>query len=82
MAQELANPIRLSAKDGVVDTEVGHAAPYVFDWDGDGNRDLLVGQFGDGKLKIFRNAGNNQKPEYEAPTFFQAEGQVVSVPTG
>ena len=30
-----------------IDVTVGHAAPYVIDFDGDGLRDLLVGEFGD-----------------------------------
>lgn len=81
-AQELADPIRLMAGGKLVDTEIGHAAPYLADIDRDGNRDLLVGQFGGGKLKIHRNIGSNQNPDYEAPKFLEANGQIVSVPTG
>jgi len=81
-AQDLASPVRLTAGGEVVDTEVGHSAPYIADFDGDGKRDLLVGQFGGGKLKICRNIGTNQNPEYEPATFFETHGEVVSVPTG
>lgn len=81
-AQDLARPVRLMAGGEFVDTEVGHAAPYLADFDGDRRRDLLVGQFGGGKLKIYRNIGSNQNPEYEPATFFQTHGDVVSVPTG
>ncbi len=81
-AGDLERPVRLKAGDELVDTEVGHAAPYIYDIDGDGKRDLLVGQFGGGKLKIYRNIGSNENPNYEPATFFQTHGEVVSVPTG
>ena len=53
-AQAFEAPFRIKAQDGWVDTDVGHAAPYLYDFDGDGKRDLLVGQFGEGKLRIYR----------------------------
>jgi len=47
MAQELGSPIRIHANGSPIDVTVGHAAPYLRDMDGDGLRDLLVGEFGD-----------------------------------
>jgi hypothetical protein len=46
-----AEPIRLTANDAVIDVTTGHAAPYVYDFNGDGIRDLLVGEFGDGDFR-------------------------------
>ncbi|MBT5657673.1 MAG: hypothetical protein HOI89_07830, partial [Phycisphaerae bacterium] len=46
-----AEPIRLTANDAVIDVTTGHAAPYVYDFNGDGIRDLLVGEFGDGNFR-------------------------------
>ncbi|MAG62307.1 hypothetical protein CMO84_02155 [Candidatus Woesearchaeota archaeon] len=45
---ELRPPVRLSAGGEPIDVTVGHAAPLVMDFDGDGLRDLLVGEFGTG----------------------------------
>ena len=40
---------------------------------------LLVGQFGDGKLRVYRNAGSGAEPRFDKFTWFldgQAGGQV------
>jgi hypothetical protein len=79
-AQVFGEPFRLKAGAGFVDADVGHAAPYLHDLDGDGKRDLLVGQFGQGKLRIYRNRGTNEKPDYAEHTWLEAESQVVTTP--
>lgn len=79
---ELAAPVRLKAAGEYIDTDIGHAAPYVYDIDGDGKRDLLVGQFGDGKLRIYKNEGSNDAPDYAEVAWFHARGELVKVPTG
>ena len=47
---DLLAPVRILADGKPIDVTTGHAAPYVRDFDGDGVRDLLVGEFGDGKF--------------------------------
>ncbi|HET6164471.1 MAG TPA: hypothetical protein VFG37_12440, partial [Planctomycetota bacterium] len=42
----LLPPVRIEAGGAPIDTEIGHAAPFVGDFDEDGVNDLLVGQFG------------------------------------
>ena len=81
-AQGLADPVRLEADGVPIDTDVGHAAPYLYDMNGDGKRDLLVGQFGDGKLRIYTNVGTDTEPRYSGLTWFETGGEVVKVPTG
>lgn len=46
-----APPEPLVAGTGLIDVTTGHAAPYVYDFDGDGVRDLLVGEFGAAPFK-------------------------------
>ena len=80
-AQDLEPPIRLRSGDDFIDTDIGHAAPHIADFDGDGLDDLLVGQFGDGKLRIYRNVGTNKFPIYKQLSWFEAGGELVKVPT-
>ena len=44
----LLPPVRLLAGGEPIDVCMGHAAPLMIDMDGDGLRDLLVGEFGTG----------------------------------
>lgn len=80
LAQELGKPIRLEAAGKAIDTEIGHAYPYVYDFNKDGKRDLLVGQFGGGKLKIYLNLGTDAAPRFGEAAWLEAEGKVVTTP--
>ncbi len=81
-ADELAPPVRLEAAGKVIDTEIGHAAPFVGDFDGDGVADLLVGQFGQGILRVYRNEGTTAQPKLAAGKKFQEGKPDGRVPTG
>jgi hypothetical protein len=81
-AKELLPPVRLEAAGKPIDTAIGHAAPYVCDFDGDGVRDLLVGQFGDGILWIYKNVGTNAHPRFAAGVKFKDGNKDGRVPTG
>jgi len=78
----LAPPVRIFAAGEIIDVEGGFAAPFVCDWDEDGRPDLLVGRFGCGKLRIFRNLGAKDLPLLEAPETFRAGGTDGTVPSG
>lgn len=79
---DLADPVRIEAGGKPIDTEIGHAAPFVGDFDGDGVPDLLVGQFGGGVLWVFRNEGSHAEPQLAAGAKFQADGKEGVVPSG
>ena len=58
---DLGNPIRIRAAGAPIDVTVGHAAPHMRDMDGDGVRDLLVGEFGDAPFDCSRMPLATQK---------------------
>ncbi len=88
LSPELHAPFQILAGDKPIDVDHGHAAPFFADMDGDGLKDLLVGQFGEenyqdkGALRIYKNVGNKGQPRFEEFSFFQAGGTTGKVPTG
>jgi hypothetical protein len=54
----------------------------VADFDGDGVRDLLVGQFGGGLLWIYRNEGTDAEPRLAEGRTFKVGPDDGRVPTG
>lgn len=82
MAAELNEPQRIYSGDEMIDVDVGHAAPWLHDMNADGKRDLLVGQFGSGKLRVYHNVGTEEKPKYDDFEYFQAGGEDAGVPSG
>lgn len=75
-------PFQVKADGEVIDVEVGHAAPLFTDFDGDGLEDLLVGQFGEGKLRVYRNVGEKGAPKFASYEWFQAGGADGTIPSG
>src|SRR3954470_16522914 len=58
---EFQPPVRLKAGGVPVRVEnPGYAAPCWADVDGDGKKDLLVGQFNGGKIRVYKNLGDNR----------------------
>jgi hypothetical protein len=77
-AAEFERPVRLKADGVAVRVESpGYAAPCWADVDGDGKKDLLVGQFNKGKIRVFKNLGEGK---LAAGDWLMAEGQVAEVP--
>jgi hypothetical protein len=77
-AAEFERPVRLKAGGVAIRVESpGYAAPCWADVDGDGKKDLLVGQFNQGKIRVFKNLGEGS---LAAGVWLKAEGQVAEVP--
>jgi hypothetical protein len=71
-------PVRLLAGDSAVRVEEpGFAAPCLHDVDKDGKKDLIVGQFAGGKMRVFKGTG---KGTFAAGEWLKAEGDVAEVP--
>ncbi len=70
--------VRLKAGDKYIQTEApGFAAPCLADLDRDGKPDLLVGQFKQGKICVYKGLGGLKFAEGE---WLKAEGEVAQVP--
>jgi hypothetical protein len=79
----LLPPVQIQAAGKALDIErEGHAAPFVGDFYEDGGLCLLVGQFDNGRLRIYRNTGTRAKPRFDSYTWFKAGGKIASVPVG
>jgi FG-GAP-like repeat len=75
---EFQPPVRLKA-DGVPVRveEPGWACPCWADLDGDGKKDLLVGQFHGGKIRVYKNLGDGK---LAAGEWLKADGAVAEIP--
>ncbi len=77
-AVDFAPPLMMQANGQPISTESpGYAAPCWADVDGDGKKDLLVGQFAGGKIQVFKNTGDNK---LAAGQWLQADGKTAKVP--
>src|SRR5262249_48131230 len=82
VANDLAAPVQLHAGGQPINVDMGHAAPFVADLKGDGQMVLLVGQFHEGKLRLYANIGSKNGPQFDKFEWFQAGGKIASLPAG
>jgi hypothetical protein len=77
-AAEFQPPVRLTAGGAAIRVESpGYAAPCWADLDGDGKHELLVGQFNEGKIQVFKHLGAEK---FAPGVWLQADGKVAEVP--
>ncbi len=79
----LAAPVRLVADGKPIDigelSSIAHAGPWLGDVDGDGDRDLLVGDF-PGYFWLFDNTGTVKEPVFTGKGKLQAGGKDAKTP--
>lgn len=79
----LSAPQRIDGYEREIRTEEhGMIYPALFDWNGDGKKDLLLGEFltGQSRIKVYLNEGSNKKPKYSGRWFYATDvnGDVMS----
>jgi len=63
--------------------DVGYyGAPCVVDWDGDGLKDLILGEFSYGKIRFYHNSDSNDSPVLTSFTYIQSNGADITLPYG
>lgn len=77
---DLKDPFRLKADGRYIDTaeDGGYAAPWMTDLDGDGDDDLVVGNYM-GQFKVYRNTGSRTEPVFKSDGHILAGGQPAQV---
>lgn len=58
------------------------SAPTVVDWNSDGKKDLVVGQFTEGKIRLFLNQNTDADPVFGVGTFVQSAGTDIKTSYG
>ena len=83
VAPDLQQGLRLEADGKPIEigefSNIAHAGPTIADIDGDGDRDLLVGDF-PGYFWLFENEGTEQDPSYVSKGKLQAGGVDAKTP--
>ena len=70
-------------EDAGVPIDVGnYASPAMYDWNLDGAKDLILGQFSQGKIRLYLNTGPDSAPEFDGYTFFKSGGNDITLPYG
>lgn len=79
---EFEPPVQIKAGDQFVATEgPGYACPTMADVDGDGKRDLVVGQFNQGNMLFCRNiSADGESPKFASADWIMSGGDRAVVP--
>jgi hypothetical protein len=76
-------PVALEANGGPINVGYGgNASPFVVDWNGDGRKDILLGQFDGGKVRFYENIGEDTAPAFGDFVYLQADGSDISLTSG
>jgi len=74
--------VRLEAGGKAIDAPIGHLVPCALDWNGDGKKDLVVGLFQGGKVRLYLNQGTDAAPVFRGFSCLQAGAADISLPAG
>ncbi len=76
-----ADPVLMEDSGVVIDVDY-YAAPMMYDWNRDGKKDMVVGQFTSGKIRFYPNVGDDSAPVFNGYEFMRASGAEIVLPAG
>lgn len=78
---DLHAPFKVQSGDRAIDVTDGKgiAAPFFADFDGDGRRDLLLGQFQPAKIRIYKNHGTDTAPKFEGFQWLKGDREIITI---
>lgn len=80
--KQLLAPVQILAADNPIDVKrTGHSAPCFADFDGDGLRDLIVGEYYEGRVRVFKNHGTQAQPLFQDFEWIVTEAGNAKVPS-
>lgn len=82
---KVRKPILIMGETSPVKTEaLGLAHPTVYDWNNDGKKDLIIGEFDkEAKFRVYINVGSDNKPVFSDNWFYGEKigGEAIFVKT-
>ncbi len=75
-------PPRIQCDGKDIDIKVGHLVPTVADMNGDGMKDLVVGQFSPGNIRLYLNEGSDAGPVFKTFSVLKAGGEEIRLSAG
>ena len=78
----LQEGVRLEADGRAIDVPIGHLVPCATDWNDDGKKDLVVGQFAKGQIRFYPNRGTDAAPKFKDFSYLQAGGEEIRLSAG
>lgn len=88
-APKFAPGVKIQAKgvDIAVGPSSGNLSPFIYDWNNDGKKDLLLGTFRSNKedgavsgaVLLYLNTGTNTNPVFGNVELLKADGKPISV---
>ena len=74
--------VRIAAGGEAIDVRVGHLVPCAVDWNNDGKKDLVVGQFSGGSIRLYLNDGTDTEPVFKDFALLEAGGKPIKLDAG
>lgn len=81
-APTLQKGVKIEVAGEPVDIEIGHLVPSVADFNADGKKDLIIGQFKSGRISLCLNTGTDAAPTFKEIKQLKADGELIKLDAG